>query len=195
MDEQSHDKVSGRMHEPRGMVRPAFVAPILASDSNEMTAIDNTMLGSPPPAPLMIESRKLGRSSDDDPTTLVVRDDAPSRSSLPGLQGPPGQLGLQGPPGLQQPRVQPSGPSGPHDRPSIRSPVLAPLPTKLPGSAGYPRLDDGFATETDQANIPTAVTTGTGTSAPRPSRLSIIVAFVIVAVASAAAGLYVGSLH
>jgi eukaryotic-like serine/threonine-protein kinase len=69
MEEMPHDKVPPRMHEPRGAAaRP--VAPIHASDSGEMTAINEKMLAKP----LAIESSKPGRVGDDDPTVLAVRD-------------------------------------------------------------------------------------------------------------------------
>ena len=45
--------------------------PIHASDSNEMTAIDDKMLA----RPLAIESSKPGRVGDDDPTMLSVREE------------------------------------------------------------------------------------------------------------------------
>src|SRR5690349_2775731 len=68
MEEMPHDKVPPRMHEPRGAAaRP--VAPIHASDSGEMTAIDEKMLAKP----LAIESSKP-RVGDDDPTVLAVKD-------------------------------------------------------------------------------------------------------------------------
>src|SRR5436190_2649894 len=55
MEEMPHDKVPARMHEPRGVpARPPV--PLLASDSNEMTAIDEKMLAKP----LAIESQKPG---------------------------------------------------------------------------------------------------------------------------------------
>jgi serine/threonine protein kinase len=70
MEEMPHDKVPARMHEPRGV--PARVpVPVLASDSNEMTAIDDKMLAKP----LAIESQKPGRIGDDDPTMLSVREE------------------------------------------------------------------------------------------------------------------------
>jgi serine/threonine-protein kinase len=70
MDEQPHDKVPPRMHEPRNGVVRAPV-PLMASDSNELTAIDDKMLAKP----LAIESQKPGRIGDDDPTMLSVRDE------------------------------------------------------------------------------------------------------------------------
>jgi serine/threonine-protein kinase len=75
MEEMPHDKVPSRMHEPRGAVARA-VAPIHASDSSEMTAIDDKMLAKP----LAIESSKPERVGDDDPTMLSVgaRGDRPS---------------------------------------------------------------------------------------------------------------------
>ncbi|HEX7838102.1 MAG TPA: serine/threonine-protein kinase [Kofleriaceae bacterium] len=70
MEEMPHDKVPPRMHEPRGVPARAPV-PILANDSNEMTAIDDKMLAKP----LASESHKPGRIGDDDPTVLSVREE------------------------------------------------------------------------------------------------------------------------
>jgi serine/threonine-protein kinase len=70
MEEMPHDKVPPRMHEPRGAVARVPV-PLMASDSNEMTAIDDKMLAKP----LAIESNKPGRIGDDDPTMLSVREE------------------------------------------------------------------------------------------------------------------------
>jgi eukaryotic-like serine/threonine-protein kinase len=69
MEEMSHDKAPPRMHEPRNLPKPA--QPIIGSDSSEVTAIDSKMLAKP----FVIESSKGVRGGDDDPTTLVVRDD------------------------------------------------------------------------------------------------------------------------
>jgi serine/threonine-protein kinase len=77
MEEMPHDKVPARMHEPRGGAGggvPRAPVPIHASDSNEMTAIDDKMLG----RPIAIESSKPARVGDDDPTMLSVRDGARS---------------------------------------------------------------------------------------------------------------------
>jgi serine/threonine-protein kinase len=72
MEEQPHDKVPPRMHEPRGApARVPVPVPILASDSNELTAIDDKMLA----RPLAIESQKPARVGDDDPTMLSVREE------------------------------------------------------------------------------------------------------------------------
>jgi serine/threonine-protein kinase len=66
MEETAHDKAPARMHEVRG--RPA---PMVSNDSAEVTTIDSKMLAKP----FVIESSKGPRGDDDDPTTLVVRDD------------------------------------------------------------------------------------------------------------------------
>jgi len=69
MEETPHDKAPVRMHDARN-VRSA-AQPAIGVDSSEVTAIDSKMLAKP----FVIESSK-GRPGDDDPTTLVVRDDA-----------------------------------------------------------------------------------------------------------------------
>jgi eukaryotic-like serine/threonine-protein kinase len=68
MDELSHDKAPVRMHEPRGGARPA---PATLGDSNEVTAIG----GNSKQGAFVIESSKV-RSGDDDPTKLMVREEA-----------------------------------------------------------------------------------------------------------------------
>ncbi|MGN6106298.1 MAG: serine/threonine-protein kinase [Kofleriaceae bacterium] len=101
MEETAHDKVGPRMHEARGAVRPQpqpqpvaieSVETIesiesiesIAIESGEATAIDGTPLGDP----FVIESSKAARDGDDDPTTLVVRDDLKTR--------PDGARGVRG---------------------------------------------------------------------------------------------------
>src|SRR6185503_3129546 len=69
MEEQPHDRVSARMHEVRGAPQrpplsvPSAVPLVVNNDSNEVTAIDDQMLG----AALTIESKKPGRVGDDEP--------------------------------------------------------------------------------------------------------------------------------
>jgi serine/threonine-protein kinase len=93
MEEMAHDKVGARMHEVRGakpiapsqpMAQVAAAAvvpqpspsPIVGNDSAEVTAIDSEMAKRLAAAqPLVIESGKRPRTEDDDPTTLVVRDE------------------------------------------------------------------------------------------------------------------------
>ncbi|MEO8704889.1 MAG: protein kinase, partial [Kofleriaceae bacterium] len=70
MEEMAHDKTPARMHEPRNLPKPA-AQPVIGADSSEVTAIDSKMLAKP----FVIESQKGTRGSDDDPTTLVVRED------------------------------------------------------------------------------------------------------------------------
>jgi serine/threonine protein kinase len=67
MEETAHDKAPARMHEPR-ISKPALG---IGADSSEVTAIDSKMLAKP----FVIESSKAPRGDDDDPTTLVVRED------------------------------------------------------------------------------------------------------------------------
>ncbi len=66
MEETAHDKAPARMHEPRTRNVPP---PKAFNDSAEVTTIDVS------PKPFVIESSKGNRGGDDDPTTLVVRDD------------------------------------------------------------------------------------------------------------------------
>ncbi len=101
MDETPHDKAPARMHEPRGVVRPAAPPsgrPVIGGDSEEMTAITD------PPKPFQIESTRL-RPGDDDPTKLMVRDEARPP------KGDPTSLGF----GAQKWPASELKPSGPRD--------------------------------------------------------------------------------
>jgi len=80
MEEMAHDKVGPRMHEARTIKPSGPMKPVIGVDSAEVTAVDHSILGgagaaSAAPPPLVIESVKQVRSEDDDPTTLVVRDE------------------------------------------------------------------------------------------------------------------------
>ena len=93
MEETAHDKVGPRMHEVRGakpfaqvapamqvaaaaVVPQASLSPVIGVDSAEVTAIDSDMAKRLEAVqPLLIESGKRPRIEDDDPTTLVVRDE------------------------------------------------------------------------------------------------------------------------
>jgi serine/threonine-protein kinase len=86
MEETAHDKVGPRMHEVRTVKPSGPMKPVIGVDSAEVTAIDHNLLasaaaaaagstGGGDPPPLHIESVKPGRSDDDDPTTLVVREE------------------------------------------------------------------------------------------------------------------------
>ncbi len=70
MDETPHDKAPVRMHEPRGMARSS--APLSLGDSSEMTAVDR----SPKPNNAFVIESSRGRPGDDDPTKLMVREEA-----------------------------------------------------------------------------------------------------------------------
>jgi len=164
MEEIAHDKVPPRMHEPRNVQRP--IQPVtLTNDSSELTAVDDKMMGHA--KPLTIESRHPVRVRDDDPTRLVVREDE-KRSKLDATA-----RGTA----TRPPEVS-----------SGKSKVLA-VDLKAHVSGGQPRVDDGRATDVDGA-----VAAGSGTSAPRTSRLPLIVLVAIIALVAAGLGLYVGGL-
>jgi serine/threonine protein kinase len=84
MDETPHDKAPARMHEPRGSVAPVRreLPPVSIGDSSEVTAINDgppKFDSSPKHSPsskgsLVIESTKR-RPGDDDPTSLMVREE------------------------------------------------------------------------------------------------------------------------
>ena len=161
MEEVAHDRVPPRMHEPRNLPRAvAPVIPPMISDSGEATAIDDKMMMRAA-ASMTIEPRKPGRSGDDDPTTLVVRDDE-QRAKLEAARG------------------QAQGAS---ERPSGNAKAMA-IDLKVPGSAGLARGDDAHPADNDRRG------NGGGTSAPTSSRLPRIAAAAILAVVALLAVLY-----
>jgi hypothetical protein len=163
MEEMPHDKVPARLHEPRNVPRAIQpVTPIMASDSNEMTAIDDKMLAKP----LTIESRLPPRVRDDDPTTLVVRDDERKLEAMARGSAP-----------------------APAERPSGKSKQLA-VDLKVPPSSGHPRVED--IRSLDDAKYGTTGA-GSGTSAQR-QRASLILTVVIVALVAAAIGVFFGGM-
>jgi eukaryotic-like serine/threonine-protein kinase len=81
MDETPHDKAPVRMHEPRnvrGFAPPPQTLPPINkeafSDTNETTAIDDKIPAKA--AALKIESSKKQRGEEEDPTTVMVREQA-----------------------------------------------------------------------------------------------------------------------
>jgi serine/threonine protein kinase len=93
MDETPHERAPMRMHEPRNVARPArplppaVAAPSVAaaaySATQELTALDDkppqtgAVLKQPS---LLVESTKPRRGEDDDPTTLMSRNDTVDKS-------------------------------------------------------------------------------------------------------------------
>jgi serine/threonine-protein kinase len=78
MEETPHDRAPARMHDPRPSMRSAARIP-LGTDSSEVTAIDDNVLGR---QALVVDGTKK-RVGDDDPTMLHVRDDKPAKGDLP----------------------------------------------------------------------------------------------------------------
>jgi serine/threonine-protein kinase len=146
MEEQPHDKVSARMHEHRGVPqRPQLAPPIPPNDSNEVTAIDDSMLAKS----FTIESKKPARVGDDDPTMLQVRVDEMRKAAE-------------------------------RDRPSGKARALdGPDPRAKPDTTGQ-RLADAAPTENDESKIHTS-TIDRSPTGPQTSRLTVILAGVIVA--------------
>jgi serine/threonine-protein kinase len=73
MDETPHDKAPARMHEPRNATpMPLRNNPMNMGDSQELTAVNDKPPGK---GPLKIEGSKV-RGEDDDPTKLMVREEA-----------------------------------------------------------------------------------------------------------------------
>jgi serine/threonine-protein kinase len=89
MDEMPHDKAPARMHEPRGAVRPPpMAARALGGDSEELTAVNDN----PPKAPALQISASRGRpGGDDDPTKLMVREEARPKGDPTSLGFGPGK--------------------------------------------------------------------------------------------------------
>ncbi len=178
MEEMPHEKVGSRMHEPRGLARPSVpvpvpvpvLQPLLPNDSNELTAIDDNMLGKP----LTIESKKPARVGDDDPTMLQIRVDEKPRGAGPERPERPER------------RDRPSG--------KAKAQEVDPTRPELAGiggdTSGVARIDDSNPTENDEAKV------GRPAKPPAadrpPSKLPVILVFVIVALAAAAIGLYMG---
>ena len=165
MEEMPHDKAPARLHEPRNVPRAVQpVIPIMANDSNEMTAIDDKMLAKP----LTIESRLPPRVRDDDPTTLVVRDDERKLEAIARGSAP-------------APAVRPSG----------NSKQLA-VDLKVPPSAAHPRVEDIRSLDDAKYGASGA---GSGTaSAQQRQRAQLILTVVIVALVAAAIGLFFGGM-
>ena len=165
MEEMPHDKVPARLHEPRNVPRAVQpVIPIMANDSNEMTAIDDKMLAKP----LTIESRLPPRVRDDDPTTLVVRDDERKLEAIARGSAP-----------------------APAERPSGKSKQLA-VDLKVPPSAAHPRVEDIRSLDDAKYGASGA---GSGTaSAQQRQRAQLILTVVIVALVAAAIGLFFGGM-
>jgi serine/threonine protein kinase len=165
MEEMPHDKVPPRMHEPRGGVVRAPM-PVMASDSNEMTAIDDQMMA----RPLAIESQKPARVGDDDPTMLSVREEERrGKGDAARSEKPSGKSRAFEPSG--EPRLLfPSGPEG---------------------SGARGRVEDAPRTEKDPSTIQPP-SPGRSISAERlSSKLPLIIMLVMVGIAAiAAAGLY-----
>ncbi|HEY0191327.1 MAG TPA: serine/threonine-protein kinase, partial [Kofleriaceae bacterium] len=154
MDEIPHDKVSARMHEVRGVARMSAPMPVpvpvhALQDSAELRALDDE--------PLIVESSKKPRITDDDPTMLQVRiEDMRNKESAARA--------------VAAERDRPSQKAKVLDRPD---PADVPLPR---GSNGIGRLDDAAV----ESKISTA-TTGRTIADVKRSRLPLILALVILA--------------
>ena len=171
MEEMPHDRVGSRMHEPRGISRPSVPVPVLQplvpNDSNEVTAIDDNMLGKP----LTIESKKPARVGDDDPTMLQIRVDEKPRG--PGPERP-------------ERRDRPSGKVKAQEADQTR-PELAGIGGDTSGVA---RSGEASSTQNDEARAGHPAKAPTGE--PGPSKLPFILVFVVVALVAAVVGLKIG---
>ncbi|HEU4730261.1 MAG TPA: serine/threonine-protein kinase [Kofleriaceae bacterium] len=173
MEEMPHDKVSGRMHDPRNLPgRTAAAMPLLPNDSNELTAIDDDMLAKPL-APLTIESQKPARVGDDDPTMLQVRVDD-KRGKIEALR-----------PAAPERTDRPSGKARILELDQTRPDGMASI-----GGADHERIEDAAPTE-NEVKIDTSLMGRARVELARP-RIPLVVVLVIVAIVAAAAGLIVG---
>jgi serine/threonine-protein kinase len=174
MEEMPHDKVGSRMHEARGLPRSMVqvAQPVLPNESNEMTAVDDKMLGKP----FTIESKKPARVGDDDPTMLQIRvDEKPRRS------------GSERSDRAERPdrKDRPSGKAKAQEIDQTR-PELGAVGGDTSGVA---RLDASSPTENEAKVGPPAKAPA---GEPVLSKLPLILVFVIVALVAAVVGLYIG---
>jgi serine/threonine-protein kinase len=170
MDEMPHDKAPVRMHEPRGVARASAPLPVATafSDTNETTAIDNRIAEKA--QALVIESKGKPRG-DDDPTTLMVRDDVlakPAKKADPTRQGVGGIA------------IQKTPPPERVDKIKVANDTIEDMPA---------RVDSEIAT-----NPPSAKQKVTGTKKPTDhmSRILMVAIAVLLLAGATAVGLYVG---
>jgi serine/threonine-protein kinase len=154
MDEIAHERAPARLHEPRGgSTRPAGLAPVLMSDSGEMTAIDAEV----PKGPAIVVEGSKKRAGDDDPTMLMVRDEGKPKAD---------------------PTARGVAPSGGH---------LAPAPAADKKASGPRDVAVSAADTTVNDAVPKL------TRDPRKGTSPALIAVaVVLLLAVAAAGLYVG---
>jgi serine/threonine-protein kinase len=180
MDEISHDKAPVRMHEPRGQAaRPApaaAAAPQPASqlspaamfaDSQEMTAIDDKMAVKA--KQLVVESVKGRRGEDDDPTTLMVREEA-----LAKMKADTTKAGVGG--SAKVPAVDRKSEKVKAGPPDTIEDKASPRDTKVDGRPETPVVGRGMRRAAQK---------------PMPRGLMILIAVLLLAGATAV-GLYVG---
>ncbi|HET7500443.1 MAG TPA: serine/threonine-protein kinase [Kofleriaceae bacterium] len=180
MDELPHDKVSSRMHEPRNLPARPVAAPILPSDSAELTAIDDEMLAKP----LTIESKKPARVGDDDPTMLQVRVDD-KRGKVEAVRPLAG-------PGDRGDRL--SGKARALELDQTRPDGVASIGPEHIGDAAPTENEAKHAAKNDTKNdtkIDISLIGRAPVEPPRP-RIPLVVVLIIVALVAAAAGLVVG---
>jgi serine/threonine protein kinase len=127
----------------------------------------------------------------DSSETTTLDDTLPQAQALMIESQKPGRIGDDDPTMLvvreDDKRSKPETGRVGHDRPSVKSKLLMPKPQ---GSGAHARLDDANATQTDE---PTFIV-GSGTSAPRASRVPLIVAVAFVVLVAAVAVLYAGGM-
>ncbi len=143
--------------------RPALArvpVPFVGHDSSELTAVDDKMMG----RPLAIESKKPARSGDDDPTMQSMRDEE------------------------RRSKAEVTGRGSISDRVSAKARAL-PDPT-YPTGSGMRSSEDAAATENDQPRLGPSLTSRGVSAEQLGSRLPLIIAVVMAALAIVTATLY-----
>ncbi|HEX4421334.1 MAG TPA: serine/threonine-protein kinase [Kofleriaceae bacterium] len=180
MDETSHDKVGSRMHEARGIARSSVAVPIQPHDSAELT-VDEDL----PNTPLTIESKKQ-RITDDDPTMLQVRveDMRNMDTAARATERPSGKAKA-----LEVDRATERSTGKLKAQVAEPDPADVPLPGggAVAGSSGQHPIDDIAATQSE-AKLGTSA--GRTIAEPARSRLSLILAMVIIAIVAVVVAAY-----
>jgi serine/threonine-protein kinase len=152
MEEIPHDKAPARMHEPPRGARPVSAF----SQSQEVTAID------PVPAAVIEGTKK--RVGDDDPTLMMVRDDATKSKNDPTAKG-----------------VAPSG--------AQKAPVSG--PKEVPKDAPRDTIDEKLDVKTEPQATFKVKATPQKSALPMPVMIAIAV---VLLTAATVAGLYLGGI-
>jgi hypothetical protein len=184
MEETAHDKVGPRMHEVRmakssapmnqvsQVSQASQASQVVGVDSAEVTAIGSNMLGAVGPGAagqLHIESVKRSRNEDDDPTTLVVREEKPPKLDGTGR----GFAGAGGSGSAKVARTEKSG-------------------AQAMGGELLRRIDESGSPTIEEKAIPECVAAARARAAVSLRAIWIAIAIVLLAAAGIAVGHYLG---